>query len=188
MSVPPPSEHVPDLEDTRDAEAGASHERLTHLDAERRARMVDVGDKPAVRRIARAEGFLVASSRTLDRLEGGDLPKGEALAVARVAGIQAAKRADEWIPLCHSLPLEHVAVDFERAAPDRMRVLAAASLTARTGVEMEALVAVSAACLTLYDMTKAIDKSMRIEGVRLIEKRKADPSASPARETEPHAG
>lgn len=136
--------------------------------------MVDVGDKPAVKRVATAAGDFVAQPSTLDRLLAGDLPKGEALAVARLAGIAAAKRTDEWIPLCHTLPLDCVSVDFERVAPDRLRVTATASLTGRTGVEMEALVAVSAACLTLYDMTKAVDKALRIEGVTLLSKTKGE--------------
>ena len=148
---------------------------LTHLDSKGRAAMVDVGHKPIVRRTALAEGFLVAAEQTLDRLMKGDLPKGEALSVARIAGISAAKRTDELIPLCHSLPLDQAAVQFERTQPTRLRVTATASVTARTGVEMEALTAVCVACLTLYDMTKAIDKSMRIEDVRLVEKTKAEP-------------
>jgi cyclic pyranopterin phosphate synthase len=152
---------------------------LTHLDAHGRARMVDVGHKPIVRRTAVAAGEFVAAPATLDRLLSGNLPKGEALAVARIAGIAAAKRTDELIPLCHSLPLDHASVDFERTAPDRVTVTASASLEARTGVEMEALTAVSVACLTLYDMTKAVDKALRIDNVRLLEKRK-DPLPSPS--------
>lgn len=151
----------------------SSQSELSHVDAAGRARMVDVGDKPAVRRTAVAEGFFVAAEATLDRLLAGDLPKGEALAVARVAGITAAKRTDLLIPLCHSLPVDHVSVDFERVGADRLRVTASASVTARTGVEMEALVAVSVACLTLYDMTKAVDKALGVEGVRLVSKTKA---------------
>jgi len=152
-----------------------SQHRLTHLDEAGRLQMVDVGTKPPLRRRAVAEGFFVASPGTVDQVmagHAGQLPKGDALAVARIAGIAAAKRTDELIPLCHSLPLDHVSVDFDRTAPDRIRVTAAASLIARTGVEMEALVAVSLACLTLYDMTKAVDKSLSIEGIRLIEKTK----------------
>jgi cyclic pyranopterin phosphate synthase len=103
----------------------------------------------------------------------GDLPKGEALAAARIAGIQAAKRCDQLIPLCHSLPLDAVSVEFQRVGPDRLRIIAAASITAKTGVEMEALTAVCIAALTLYDMVKSIDRTMRIEGVRLVNKRKA---------------
>jgi len=145
---------------------------LTHIDEQGNARMVDVGDKPPMRRRAVAAGDFVAAKGTLDKVLAGDLPKGEALAVARVAGIAAAKRTDQWIPMCHSLPLDHVQVDFERVDETTLRVTACASLTARTGVEMEALVAVSAACLTLYDMTKAIDKQLKIENVHLVEKTK----------------
>ena len=147
-------------------------EKLTHVDAQGRVTMVDVGDKPAMRRTARAQGDFVAAKDTLDRLMAGDLPKGEALAAARLAGIAAAKRTDELIPLCHTLGLDHVGVEFQRAGDDRVRVTATASLVARTGVEMEALVAVSVACLTLYDMTKAVDKNLRIENVHLVEKTK----------------
>ncbi len=149
---------------------------LTHIDEQGQARMVDVGRKPIVARRATASGEFVAAKATLDRLMAGDLPKGEALAVARVAGIAAAKRTDGLIPLCHSLPLNHVSVDFERVADDRLRVTASASLEARTGVEMEALVAVSVTCLTLYDMTKAIDNDLRIEAIHLVEKVKGDPA------------
>ncbi len=147
-------------------------DRLTHIDEHGRARMVDVGSKPPMRRTAVAEGFFCAAGKTLDLLEAGDLPKGEALAVARVAAIQAAKKCDELIPLCHTLPLDLVRVDFERAEPDRLRIVATVSTTARTGVEMEALTAVSVAALTLYDMAKAVEKDARIEGIRLVEKTK----------------
>ena len=146
----------------------------THLDEQGRIRMVDVGPKASVARKAVAEGFLEAAAETLDLLESGELPKGEALAAARVAGIQAAKRCGELIPLCHPLPLEVASVDFERAGPNRLRIKAAVSTTAKTGVEMEALVAVSVAALTLYDMTKAVDGNLRIEGVRLVSKEKAE--------------
>jgi len=138
--------------------------------------MVDVGGKPPMRRTAIAAGDFVAAKKTLDRLMGepgaDPLPKGEALAVARIAGIAAAKKAGQLIPLCHPLPLDHAQIDFERVADDRLRVTATASITARTGIEMEALTAVSLACLTLYDMTKAVDKNLRIEGIHLVEKRK----------------
>ena len=138
--------------------------------------MVDVGGKPPMRRTAIAAGEFVAAKDTLDRLTGTPgsepLPKGEGLAVARVAGIQAAKKCGDLIPLCHPLPLDHVQVDFERIADDRLHVTASASITAKTGIEMEALTAVSVACLTLYDMTKAIDKQLRIESIHLVEKRK----------------
>ena len=147
-------------------------ERLSHYDEQGRAQMVDVGSKPPIRRTAIAQGDFVATATTLDRSLSGNLPKGEALAVARVAGVAAAKRTDELIPLCHSLPLDHVAVDFERVADDCLRVSASVSVVARTGVEMEALTAVSISCLTLYDMTKAIDKHLQIEGIKLIAKEK----------------
>ena len=160
---------------TREAMAKSrvkSEVALTHVDARGKARMVDVGEKPIVRRDAVAEGFFCANEATLDRLMTGDLPKGEALAAARLAGILAAKRCDELIPLCHSLPLDAVNVDFERVADDRVRITACASIAAKTGVEMEALTAVCVAALTLYDMTKAVDKQLRIEGVRLVSKTK----------------
>lgn len=148
-------------------------EQLSHIDDQGRARMVDVGHKPQVQRSAVAQGDFVAAGTTLDRLVAGDMPKGEGLAVARVAAIAAAKRTDELIPLCHSLPLDHVSVDFQRPAKDRLRVVASVSIVARTGVEMEALTAVSIACLTLYDMTKAIDGHLSIEGIKLVKKEKA---------------
>jgi cyclic pyranopterin phosphate synthase len=147
-------------------------DRLTHTDEHGRASMVDVGGKPPMRRRAVAESFFCAQAATLDLIEGADLPKGDALAAARIAGVMAAKRTDEIIPLCHSLPVDHLGVDFERVAPDRLRIVATASVTARTGVEMEALVAASVAALTLYDMAKGVDKDLRIEGVRLVEKTK----------------
>ena len=149
-------------------------DELTHIDEQGRARMVDVGGKPPMRRTAIAEGYFCATPETLDRLLAGDLPKGEALSVARIAGIQAAKRCDALIPLCHTLPLDCVSVDFDRAEPERLRVEATATITAKTGVEMEALTAVSIAALTLYDMTKAIDRKLRIEGIRLVKKEKQD--------------
>jgi cyclic pyranopterin phosphate synthase len=145
---------------------------LTHVDERGAVHMVDVGGKPPMRREAVAEGFYVALPRTLDLVEGGTLPKGEALATARVAGILAAKRTGDLIPLCHPLPIDHVTISFERTEPDRLRVVARVSTTARTGVEMEALTAVSVAALTLYDMGKAVEKNARIDGVRLVEKTK----------------
>jgi cyclic pyranopterin phosphate synthase len=134
--------------------------------------MVDVGAKPPMRREALAEGFFCAAAGTLDMLEAGKLPKGEALAAARIAGILAAKKCDELIPLCHSLPLDAINVEFNRADRNRIRISATATITARTGVEMESLTAVSVAALTLWDMTKAVDKDLRIEGIRLVRKTK----------------
>lgn len=146
--------------------------KLSHIDEHGKASMVDVGDKPAQRREAVAEGVFIAAKETIDRVMAGDVPKGEALSVARIAGIQAAKQCDQLIPLCHSLPLDVVSVDFERAESDRIRIIATAATTAKTGVEVEALTAVSIAALTLYDMTKAVDKDLRIEGIRLVRKEK----------------
>ena len=160
----------------------ATPDALTHTDARGAAQMVDVGGKPPMVRRATAEGFFVASAATLDRVMAGDLPKGEALAVARVAGIQAAKECGRLIPLCHPLPLDFVTVAFTRAAfgdAAAIRVEARAGITAKTGIEMEALTAVSVTCLTLYDMTKAVDKSLRIECVRLVEKTKGPVGAGP---------
>lgn len=133
--------------------------------------MVDVGDKPETSRSATAEGWLALSETAMEALQSGQAPKGDPLLVARIAGIQAAKRTAELIPLCHSLPLNQVDVD---VTLDRDRqaihVVATARVTGRTGVEMEALTAVSVALLTAYDMLKAVDRSMRMEGIRLIRK------------------
>lgn len=143
---------------------------LTHLDAQGRARMVDVGGKAETQRVAIALGRIRMNAATLAALRDGKVPKGDVLAVARVAGIMAAKRTGELIPLCHPLALDAVSVEFA-FVEDGIEARATASLTGRTGVEMEALTAVSVALLTVYDMAKAIDKAMVIDGVRLIEKR-----------------
>lgn len=133
--------------------------------------MVDVAGKAVTERSAVAEGYLFASSETLRLVAEGGAPKGDVLAVARVAGIMAAKRTHELIPLCHPLPLSKVGVAFElRPDAGRLRVEAMAKVTGQTGVEMEALTAVAVSCLTLYDMLKAVDKTMRIEGIRLLSK------------------
>lgn len=146
-------------------------EGLTHLDSMGRARMVDVGDKTATHRISIARGAVRMSTSTLDLIVGGRTPKGDVFATARIAGIQAAKRTHEWIPLCHSLPLDSVEVDLLADVPaGRVVIEARARAHARTGVEMEALVAVSAAALTLYDMCKASDRGMVIESVHLVSK------------------
>lgn len=131
--------------------------------------MVDVGAKPEQRRRARAEGFVRCQRETIEALKARALPKGDVLTIAQIAGIQAAKRTDELIPLCHSLPLSAVHVHFE-VGEESIRIEAEASLVARTGVEMEALTAVSVAALTIYDMCKAVDKGMVIEGIRVTEK------------------
>jgi len=150
---------------------------FTHLSKTGQARMVDVGSKPVSRREAVAEGFVVVEASTLEAIRDRKVPKGEVFATARLAGIMAAKRCGELIPLCHPLPIESVAVEFDvpksaRGAEARIRISATARITAKTGVEMEALTAVSVAALTIYDMCKAIDKTMRIEGVRLVRKSK----------------
>ncbi|MEE9404333.1 MAG: cyclic pyranopterin monophosphate synthase MoaC [Algisphaera sp.] len=145
--------------------------KLTHQNAAGHAQMVDVGGKPPMKRRAVAVGRFVAAPATLDLVMAGNLPKGEALAVARVAGIQAAKKCGDLIPLCHPLPLDFVSVDFARE-DQAIVVTAVAGIVAKTGIEMEALTAVSVACLTLYDMTKAVDKALSIEAVKLVEKTK----------------
>lgn len=144
--------------------------RLTHLDAAGNALMVDVGGKAASQRIAVAGGRIRMSKAALDAIRDGAAPKGDVLAAARIAGIMAAKKTSELIPLCHPLSLDAVKVDFAIEA-DAIATTATASLTSKTGVEMEALTAVSVALLTIYDMAKAIDKAMVIENVRVIEKR-----------------
>jgi cyclic pyranopterin phosphate synthase len=147
-------------------------DELSHIDEHGRARMVDVGDKPITHRVSVARGEVHMAKATLARIAEGTLPKGDVLLTARLAGIQAAKRTDEWIPLCHALPLDDVRVDLT-PDPEASRVVIEAEVSthARTGVEMEALVAVSAAGLTLYDMCKAIDRGMTVEAVRLVRKR-----------------
>jgi cyclic pyranopterin monophosphate synthase len=143
---------------------------LTHLDSDGNARMVDVGGKPETRRIAVASGRISMSTAALSAIREGDVPKGDVLAAARIAGIMAAKKTAELIPLCHTLALDAVTVDFAFEG-DALRATATASLSGRTGVEMEAMTAVSVALLTIYDMAKAIDKTMVIEEIRLLEKR-----------------
>ena len=145
---------------------------LTHIDAEGRARMVDVGAKAETPRTARAEGSISMSVEALDAIERNALSKGDAISTARIAGVMAAKRASDLIPLCHPIPLTDAGVDIEidRSLPG-LRVAAWASTRGRTGVEMEALTAVSVALLTIYDMAKALDRGMEISAVRLTEKR-----------------
>ena len=151
--------------------------KLTHLDEKGSARMVDVGAKPVTAREALAEGFVQMNPATLLAIAEEKVPKGEVLNTARVAGIMAAKRCGDLIPLCHPLPVESVELDFDvpELEPDgqepvRLYVKAVARITAKTGVEMEALTAVSVAALTVYDMCKAIDKAMVIGGIRLVSK------------------
>ncbi|MEQ8296513.1 MAG: cyclic pyranopterin monophosphate synthase MoaC [Nitratireductor sp.] len=144
---------------------------LTHIGASGEAHMVDVGDKAETERLAVAEGRVVMQAATLATIRAGDAKKGDVLGTARIAGIMAAKRAHELIPLCHALLLSKVTVEIEPddALPGLV-VRATAKLTGRTGVEMEALTAASVACLTIYDMAKAIDRGMIITGIRLLEK------------------
>ena len=142
---------------------------LTHLDAEGAARMVDVGGKAATQRRAVASGRITMSPAALAAIRAGDAPKGDVLGTARLAGIMAAKRTGDLIPLCHPLGLESVSVEFA-FAEDGIIATATAALTGKTGVEMEAMVAASLALLTIYDMAKAIDKGMVISEVRLIAK------------------
>jgi cyclic pyranopterin phosphate synthase len=145
--------------------------KLSHLAKSGEARMVDVSAKAVTARVAVAEGRVVMTAATLDLVLSGNAKKGDVLGAARIAGIMAGKRTHELIPLCHPLPVSKIAVDI---APDRklpgLIVRATAHVTGQTGVEMEALTAVSVACLTIYDMVKAVERGMRIEGIRLIEK------------------
>jgi cyclic pyranopterin phosphate synthase len=144
---------------------------LTHLDREGRARMVDVTDKPATTREAMAEGRVRMSAEALARAIAGDAKKGDVRAIAEIAGVMAAKKTSELIPLCHPLPLSSVQVEITPdQAANAINVRARCKTTGPTGVEMEALTAVSVACLTIYDMLKAVDRTMVIEGVRLIKK------------------
>jgi cyclic pyranopterin phosphate synthase len=151
--------------------AVARGKNLTHLGARGEARMVDVSAKPATEREAVAEGRVLMQSATLDMVRKGNAKKGDVLGTARIAGIMAAKRTHELIPLCHPLAISQVEVDL---TPDAklpgIVVKARVKVAGQTGVEMEALTAVAVACLTIYDMVKAVERGMRIEGIRLVEK------------------
>ena len=146
--------------------------KLSHLGKGGEARMVDVSAKAATERVAVAEGRVMMAAKTLDLVLAGNAKKGDVVGAARIAGIMAAKRTHELIPLCHPLPVSKIAVDIEpdRALPG-LRVRATVKVTGPTGVEMEALTGVAVACLTIYDMVKAVERGMRIEGIRLVEKR-----------------
>jgi len=153
--------------------------KLTHLDSQGRAQMVNVGAKPISSREAVAEGFITLQRSTIQAIADEKVPKGEVFGTARIAGIMAAKRTGDLIPLCHPLPMESVEVAFDipELEPDgdepvRVRIKGTARITSKTGVEMEALTAVSVAALTIYDMCKAIDKTMVIGGIRLLSKKK----------------
>jgi cyclic pyranopterin monophosphate synthase len=143
---------------------------LTHFDEQGASRMVDVGDKPVTKRIARASGIVRMKPATRTLIMDRKLAKGDVLEVARLAGIMAAKKTGELIPLCHPLPLEAVRIDFEEVDDEGLRIEATVEVTAKTGVEMEALTAVSVAALTVYDMCKSADREMRIERIQLEEK------------------
>ncbi len=144
---------------------------LTHINNDGEASMVDVGDKDVVPRVATASGFIRLKGSTLDLIYGQKIKKGDVLTVAKIAGISAAKKTAEMIPLCHQIPISHVSVDFTREE-DGITIEAKVKTQAQTGVEMEALSAVSTTALTLYDMCKAVDKEMQIERIRLDNKEK----------------
>jgi cyclic pyranopterin phosphate synthase len=147
-----------------------NEQRLTHLDAKGQAHIVDIGEKAITRRRAVAQARLLGEADTIATIMGGTLKKGDALAVARIAGIMAAKKTSELIPLCHPIPLTKVSVEIERDGDGAILILATAETTGQTGVEMEALVAASTAALTLYDMAKAIDRAMVVTDMCLVEK------------------
>jgi cyclic pyranopterin phosphate synthase len=149
----------------------ADDSKLTHVDEQGRARMVDVGDKEVTRRSATAEGWIRMQPDTLEAIRQNTVKKGDVLAVAQIAGISAGKRAAEWIPLCHPLQIDSIVVSLSLEVDlPGVKVLARAGLSGRTGAEMEALVAASAALLTVYDMCKALDREMEIGTIRLVEK------------------
>lgn len=162
MSIPKPS---------KARRASPKPVEFSHLSATGEAQMVNVGAKPDQRRRAVAEGRICCQKKTIRLLKKNGLPKGDVLAVARIAGIQAAKMTSLLIPLCHPLPLHHASVDF-KIQLDAILIRGEAETNGKTGVEMEALTAVSVAALAIYDMCKAVDKSMRIEAVRVVEKSK----------------
>jgi cyclic pyranopterin phosphate synthase len=146
-------------------------DRLTHLDEQGAARMVDVGDKPVTARRAVAQAVVRMAPETARAVQAGDAPKGDVLGTARIAGIQAAKRTGELIPLCHPIGLDHVDVDGAvDAAAGTVTLPATASVTARTGIEMEAMTAAAVAALTVYDMVKGLERGVTIEAVQLVEK------------------
>ncbi len=149
-----------------------ARKKLTHIGRKGEAHMVDVGGKTPTERIAIAEGRVTMQPKTLALVLKGNAKKGDVLGTARLAGIMAAKRTHELIPLCHPLPISKVTIDISpHARPAGVIVRATVKVTGKTGVEMEALTAVSVACLTIYDMVKAVERGMRIEGIRLLEKR-----------------
>lgn len=156
--------------DTKSSKPAAASQALTHIDGEGKARMVDVSDKPKTLRSAVARARIHMQPETALAISENRLKKGDALSVARMAGVMAAKRCSDLIPLCHPLPLTHVDVQTS-VGTDHVGIIATARCTGRTGVEMEALTAASVAALTIYDMAKAIDRAMTIGGIVLVEKR-----------------
>ena len=145
---------------------------LTHINKKGEVCMVDVSAKPVIKRIAVAHGFLSAQAGTIDAIMTGELPKGEALSVARIAGIQAAKLTSTLVPLCHAIPIEHADIEFVRQSKTQLEVIATMTTHSKTGIEMEALSAVSIALVNLFDMTKAIDQSMSLGGIEIVSKEK----------------
>ncbi len=164
------SESKQSLESESGKRSSVSPSRFTHFDESGASRMVDVGEKPVTARMARAEATVVMQPETLSLIQNREFAKGDVLEVARLAGIMATKRTDELIPLCHSLGLDAASLDFEYVDATRIRIESSVSVQGRTGVEMEAMTAVSIAALTVYDMCKAMDRSMEITNVRLLEK------------------
>ena len=144
--------------------------KLTHISASGEAKMVDITEKEATNRIAEAEAQVIMQPETLDMLMSGELPKGDVLSTARIAGIQASKRTSELIPLCHPIPLTNIEISFARTQSNCLQIRAICRVTAQTGVEMEALTAVSVAGLTIYDMVKAVEKGVQIAYVALVSK------------------
>jgi len=149
-------------------------DRLSHLDKTGRAKMVDVSAKPKVRRTALAQAKIILADQTLKLIKEGQLKKGDCFAVARIAGICAAKKTAELIPLCHNIEIENIDVEL-RAVEDGIEITTTAVCTDKTGIEMEALTAAAVAALTIYDMCKAVDKNMKIEQIKLLEKTKDEP-------------
>ena len=145
--------------------------KLSHIDQSGRAQMVDVSAKPKIKRTAKAKAKIILSTETLELIKNGLLKKGDCFAAARIAGIAAAKKTAELIPLCHNIQIDHVGVDL-KAVADGVEIIATAACTDKTGIEMEALTAATVGALTIYDMCKAVDKNMRIESVSILEKTK----------------
>ena len=172
LPLPAPSSHAsPRLRRPGNVVAGRA-KKLSHLSGSGDARMVDVSGKATTERVAVAEGKVIMQRKTLDIVRKGDAKKGDVLGAARIAGIMAGKRTHELIPLCHPLAISQIEVDAEPDAKlPGIKITARVKVAGQTGVEMEALTAVSVACLTIYDMVKAVERGMRIEGIRLLEKR-----------------